>query len=500
MCPGEQIERIEDLSSDVHSTSVVRRGKWISEHSRHICSVALVGSDLAAFLTSVSVAFWLSNPEHLPTQLGQPPLVRAVANVGTLGAAWHGWGSAVVLACLFAWFGHRGHYTSRIPSWTVLGDVVTTTVLAFAADVVLTLGVYGRPLQLEGVLRWVLLCPCLWIFRALTRQLLCSVGLWSIDTLVVAHPDDLDAAIAVLGLDPALGYEVVGSIRPDKAALQEERLARLIAERQFNFVVAAVGGACAGQDTAVIGALRRTGVAIGLVPVLPTLPVAGFRRHYFLGSDLPILLSNNNLITPLNRFLKCLFDQTVAVVLLVLLAPLLIGLAVLVRADGGTALYRHRRIGSHGRTFSCLKFRTMVTDAEQQLQRVLAGDPAAATEWAANQKLANDPRITRIGQFLRCSSLDELPQLLNVLRGEMSLVGPRPIVSAEIDRYGEDIDYYFEAKPGITGLWQVSGRNETSYARRVKLDVWYVKNWTIWHDVAILLKTIPAVLLRRGAH
>jgi undecaprenyl-phosphate galactose phosphotransferase len=141
----------------------------------------------------------------------------------------------------------------------------------------------------------------------------------------------------------------------------------------------------------------------------------------------------------------------------------------------------------------------MVTDADRVLDQVLATDPAAAAEWAATQKLNDDPRITRFGRFLRRSSLDELPQLFNVLRGEMSLVGPRPIVQAEVGRYAEDIEYYYETKPGLTGLWQVSGRSDTSYERRVRLDVWYVRNWTLWHDIAILLKTIPAVFLQRGA-
>jgi UDP-galactose-lipid carrier transferase len=131
---------------------------------------------------------------------------------------------------------------------------------------------------------------------------------------------------------------------------------------------------------------------------------------------------------------------------------------------------------------------------------LLRSNPRAAAEWAADRKLASDPRITKIGGFLRRSSLDELPQLLNVLRGEMSLVGPRPIVAAEVARYGRNIEYYYETKPGLTGLWQVSGRNDTGYARRVKLDVWYVRNWSLGHDIAILCKTVPAVFLRRGAH
>jgi UDP-galactose-lipid carrier transferase len=490
----KRIERIEDLISDARSFDsgrAKRRSEWRGE----ICTAALAGSDLVAVLAAISLAYWLSGSG------AEAPLERAFENAGRLGTAWHGWGSSLVLMCMLGYFGCRGHYTSRVPAWTVLGDVATATLVAFASDAFLTMAVYGRPLQLEGLTRWILLCPCLLISRVAVRQALCAAGVWSLDTLVVAGPDEIDAATAAICSDATLGYDVVGSIRPDTAAaLQDEELVRLIADRRFDFVVAAIGGPCPEQESAVIGALRRTGVAIGLVPVLPGLPVAGFRRHYFLGHDLAMLVSKSNLTAPLNRLLKSIFDQVVAATLVVLFAPLMMGLAVLIRADGGPALFRHRRVGSGGRPFSCLKFRTMVTDADRRLQRMLVADPDAAAEWAANQKLTNDPRITRVGLFLRRSSLDELPQLLNVLRGEMSLVGPRPIVSDEVIRYGCDINYYYEAKPGLTGLWQVSGRNETGYARRVQLDVWYVRNWTLWHDIAILFKTIPAVFLRRGAH
>jgi undecaprenyl-phosphate galactose phosphotransferase len=238
---------------------------------------------------------------------------------------------------------------------------------------------------------------------------------------------------------------------------------------------------------------------MALMPALEGLPVVGLRQHHFFSHDVVMLVSRNNLARPVSRIIKGAFDQVVALVLLVLLAPLLVCLSIMVRMDGGTAFYRHRRIGAGGRIFDCIKFRTMVPDADRVLQKLLAEDPAAAEEWQNTQKLRNDPRVTRLGRFLRRSSLDELPQLLNVLRGEMSLVGPRPIVQAEIARYADDIDYYYETKPGLTGLWQVSGRSDTSYARRVRLDVWYVRNWTLWHDIAILLKTIPAVFLQRGA-
>jgi Undecaprenyl-phosphate galactose phosphotransferase WbaP len=229
------------------------------------------------------------------------------------------------------------------------------------------------------------------------------------------------------------------------------------------------------------------------------LPVIGFRQHYFLGHDIVMLVRRNNLARPSSRLLKAVFDQVGAIILLSLLAPLMLVLALLIRADGGPALYRHRRIGAGGRVFDCIKFRSMVVNADKVLRQVIANDPAAAAEWSANQKLRDDPRVTRLGLFLRLSSLDELPQIFNVLRGEMSLVGPRPIVQSEVARYGSDIEYYYAAKPGLTGLWQVSGRSDMSYISRVKLDVWYVVNWTLWHDIAILFKTVPAVFLQRGA-
>ncbi|HDV1008656.1 TPA: sugar transferase, partial [Escherichia coli] len=152
-----------------------------------------------------------------------------------------------------------------------------------------------------------------------------------------------------------------------------------------------------------------------------------------------------------------------------------------------------------GKKFKCLKFRSMVINSKEVLETVLSNDPDAKKEWDATFKLKNDPRITTIGHFLRRTSLDELPQLFNVLRGEMSLVGPRPIITDELERYNEEVDYYLLSKPGMTGLWQVSGRSDVDYDTRVYLDTWYVKNWSMWNDIAILFKTISVVLKKDGA-
>ena len=186
---------------------------------------------------------------------------------------------------------------------------------------------------------------------------------------------------------------------------------------------------------------------------------------------------------------------------LVLLAPFFLIVALMVRADGGPAFFAHQRVGRGGKLFGCLKFRSMVIDSQARLEALLANDPAARAEWEATRKLKNDQRITRIGRFLRSTSLDELPQLINVLRGEMSLVGPRPVQEAEIDRYyGASAAHYMAVRPGITGLWQVSGRSETSYESRVALDVSYVSRPSLLADLSILLRTPVAVLSRRGAH
>ena len=186
---------------------------------------------------------------------------------------------------------------------------------------------------------------------------------------------------------------------------------------------------------------------------------------------------------------------------LLLLGPLFLVLAFLVRADGGAAFYSHPRVGRGGKMFGCLKFRSMVIDSQARLEALLERDPAARAEWEATRKLKNDPRVTRIGRFLRSTSLDELPQLFNVLRGEMSLVGPRPVQQSELERfYGAAATHYMAVRPGITGLWQVSGRSETSYDTRVALDVAYVSSQSLWADIIILLRTPLAVLSRRGAH
>lgn len=214
----------------------------------------------------------------------------------------------------------------------------------------------------------------------------------------------------------------------------------------------------------------------------------GYARARAIRKTGPVRLS-------VQRVLDCLVCLLVAPLALLICAVL----AAIIRLDGGPAIYFQRRIGLGGRPFNCLKFRSMVLDADQRLQTVLAQDPAARAEWDRYQKLSVDPRVTRFGRLIRATSLDELPQLMNVWRGEMSIVGPRPIMADQVGLYGESFRTYCLLRPGITGLWQIGGRNECTFAERVRFDMQYARTWSILQDLRIVLLTIPAVFARRGA-
>lgn len=204
--------------------------------------------------------------------------------------------------------------------------------------------------------------------------------------------------------------------------------------------------------------------------------------------------------SPVAELLDLRLNQLAAALLLLLLSPLMLAVTLLIwRCDGAPVLFGHYRVRQNGRLFRCLKFRSMYIQSQQMLSDLLERDPQARAQWQRDQKLVNDPRVTPVGRFLRRTSLDELPQLINVLRGEMKLVGPRPITVAELTRYGRVRWHYLSIAPGITGLWQVSGRNNTTYEERVALDERYAEERSLWLDLSILARTIKVVLARDGA-
>jgi Undecaprenyl-phosphate galactose phosphotransferase WbaP len=239
---------------------------------------------------------------------------------------------------------------------------------------------------------------------------------------------------------------------------------------------------------------------ISVIPAMRGVPLYGTDMSHFFSHEVALLRVRNNLRRWPARLTKRLFDLSAAALLLLCLSPLMLLIALALKLEGGTVFFAHTRVGKNGRVFRCLKFRSMVPDAEAKLQNLLALHPHLKAEWHKEHKLKDDPRISKLGAFLRRTSLDELPQLFNVLKSEMSLVGPRPIVREELQKYGLEKSYYLMVRPGMTGLWQVSGRNDVDYETRVYLDAWYVKNWSLWYDLAILFKTIKVVLWRNGAY
>jgi exopolysaccharide production protein ExoY len=223
---------------------------------------------------------------------------------------------------------------------------------------------------------------------------------------------------------------------------------------------------------------------------------AGDRRH---DAD-PTGRAASRSANPVGGWTKRTMDLLIAPTALILLAPIICLIAIWIKVTmGGPVLFSHRRVGHDGKMFGCLKFRTMVQNADEVLKAHLAANPEAAREWAQSRKLRDDPRVTALGELLRKSSLDEIPQFLNVLRGEMSCVGPRPVMLDELVRYGLSMHEYLCARPGLTGRWQVSGRSDLDYETRVRMDADYVREWRLWHDIEILLLTIPAVLGSKGS-
>ncbi len=414
------------------------------------------------------------------------------------------------------WWAAKGHYSKRTPFWAETKEIVKGVALVALIDGFLQYIAKDYFSRLWMLQAWIWALVFVPMARIAMRHVLKRYGNWTAPVLLIGSKENTAEAAQVLESEPYLGYEVAASI--DLSELTSENNAsdpssllyraggqlsaalRLACEQHgARFVVLAPSPEEMTSLDHILRALHRGRIAFSVIPPVKGIGVMALEAGNFFSHDIVMLTLADNLNRPLARLMKRSFDLIVASAALVVLAPFFWAASVLIGLDGGPAFYNHRRVGEKGREFPCRKFRTMHMDSDAILKSVLENDPLRAAEWARDQKLRRDPRVTPVGAFLRKTSLDELPQLLNVIRGEMSLVGPRPVTYAEMLRYGEDAEYYLSAKPGITGLWQVSGRNDTTYMRRVELDSWYVKNWSLWQDIAIMFKTFPAVLLRRGA-
>lgn len=368
-------------------------------------------------------------------------------------------------------------------------------------------GILAPPLPMWCLGAWVASVGLVPLLRSIVRRQCARADWWGRPTLVISPAGKADAIVLSLMRAPTSGLRPVAVTDPEgpcwsalaSAINDDVELARRVHEQEIRHAVinAADGSPAATREIfARYSALIPHLIVLSDAPDMPCL----FGQTRTCGRLGGVEMSNARLLSSL-WMLKRAIDVAVALIVLFTFLPLMVLIAAAVKLTSrGPIFFGHKRLGMAGQWFSAWKFRTMHTHGDALLQAHLAANPAARAEWERDHKLKNDPRITGIGKFLRRSSLDELPQVWNVLRGEMSLVGPRPIVAKEVAKYGHVFDKYAAVKPGITGMWQVSGRNEVSYEERVKLDRYYVANWSPWLDLFILAKTILVLIRRDGAY
>lgn len=418
---------------------------------------------------------------------------------------------SICLLGLLIFLARFRHYSDRKPFWTELSEVLRVMLLLALLDLALVAFAKWNASRLWWLLVWITAATALPLMRYGMRKLLTAWGLWLRPTVLVGYGPNAHEALAALQSEPEMGFKVVGFVDvatttkdlPDVQGLPlltPEEVKAWAKVSGVQIVIALEHSQNAAREKWLRRLARWKVEDVSVIPAMRGVPLYGTDISYFFSHEVALLKLRNNLRYWPARLLKRVFDLFTALALLAVGWPVLLYLGWRIRQDGGPAIYAHKRVGQSGKVFACYKFRSMRVDAEEQLRDLLASDPALRVEWEKEFKLKDDPRVSPIGHFLRRTSLDELPQLLNVIKGEMSLVGPRPVVRKELEKYGDDVDYFLMVRPGMTGLWQVSGRNDSNYDTRVYLDTWYVKNWSLWYDIAILFKTIRVVLKREGAY
>ena len=343
------------------------------------------------------------------------------------------------------------------------------------------------------------------LLRACTRQLFAGRGWWGFPAVIFGAGRAGERILKTMREDPTLSLKPVALV--DARSLKMEidgvpvfrdldHSTTLIPAGRHAYAVFAAEDLPAAQLGAIVERYRGSFSHILVIPELTGMASLWVNPKN-IGGMLGLEISQNRIHDRAKRAL----DLFLTALFAVFAGPACVLLCLWIRLDSpGPALYSQKRIGVHGRPFRAWKFRSMVANSQEMLARHLETDPDALKEWKRTQKLKNDPRVTRAGRFLRKSSLDELPQIWNVLRGEMSFVGPRPIVENEIHHYGDSFDLYKRVRGGITGLWQVSGRSDTTYTERVLLDSFYARNWSVWLDLCILFRTFSVVLFGKGAY
>ena len=360
-------------------------------------------------------------------------------------------------------------------------------------------------------LLWLASFICLVIIRYLLKRILDERNIFQIPLLIIGAQEEALAFVKAINSDIGMSsYKIVGLIS-DKTPIKGLEnypllgdfmdIEKIIKTTGINNVLIAVSYLKQEEIQKIIHMVQPLVKSVCIIPNLQEIPMGGADLETFFDEKFMLIKVRNNLARNINKFIKLIFDIIVGLLICIPVIPIIIACAIWVKLDSkGPIFYNAKRIGKNGKEFTCYKFRSMYTNGDELLKQYLAKNLVAKKEWDEFQKLHDfDPRVTKAGKIMRKTSLDELPQILNVLKGEMSLVGPRPYLPREIGKMGEYYKIIISTVPGITGYWQVNGRSDVTFEGRLKMDNWYIYNWSVWIDMVLLFKTIKAVFFSKGA-
>lgn len=468
----------------------------------YLAPVMLAATDYAAVLASLLTA-WFIRADVLPEIFDT--LVPFHANSIFL--------YVVVPATYVLFLAYEGMYTKRLPFWRCAEMVfkICTYVSVLVIVMMYLIGTAEQVSRLFVVLTWAISFVYLCISRHYVKRILTVVGFWQKPVIIVGAGKTAEILANTFTKEPTMGYEIVGLIEDEFEARPLLRryphigtfagAEQSIVNSGVQDVIIAVPGLQRKYLLDLIYRIQPYVRSLTIVPDLFGVPINNMTVDTLVNEKILLLKIHNNMMKMRNRVMKRAFDFIASFFGILLISPVLLSIAAAIYIySPGPIFFAHMRIGQNGKVFPCYKFRSMVMNAQAVLEDYLISNPEAREEWERDFKLKDDPRITPIGHFLRKTSLDELPQLFNVIKGEMSLVGPRPIIDKETPKYSEYINDYYLVRPGITGYWQVSGRSDVDYDSRVQMDSWYVRNWSFWQDIVLLVKTVGVVLGRKGAY
>jgi len=386
----------------------------------------------------------------------------------------------IIVLTLFA---YEGIYTYRYDFWhesrLILKAIIFSAILVFAY-LAMTKSIENYSRLVIGF-AFIFMAFFIPLAKNISKKLLYRVGLWQKKAEIYGNDSFL---VEEIYGNPYLGY-----VKPK----QDEELSTVFVNSK-------------GWDIDTLKQLLSSQIKkkheVIFIPLIDDYDLTHSHIYELSNTRTNLIIYQNRLKSKYRQIVQQVFNYILALLSLPILLPLIALFAILIKKESkGPVFFTHERIGQHGKVIPTLKFRSMYYDSKERLEKILAEDEVLREEWEGTYKIKNDPRVTKIGAWLRKTSLDELPQIFNVLKGQMYFVGPRPVIQDEIEKYyKKDAEYYHMVKPGITGLWQVSGRSDTDYDFRVSTDKWYVLNWSLWLDIVILIKTFKVVLLRKGAY